>query len=172
MALVRIPYQMYFVRVLDVPSGFDKDSIPNGFDRYNRSKVEPNASVLRGWGPKELPKYQLRLRSDGQGWTSSLVRKTNRGCGRRMGGAADEWGVVRQTNGLRTIMSGLLGGGLAIQPYIYIYILKTPYGVPPPHPLELALVDALELAAVDVFHARIEEACLHHHPQNNFAILF
>ena len=28
-------------------------------------------------------------------------------------------------------------------------ILKTPYGVPPPHPLELAVVDPLELALVD-----------------------
>ena len=28
-------------------------------------------------------------------------------------------------------------------------LLKTPYGVPPPHPLELAVVDPLELALVD-----------------------
>ena len=27
--------------------------------------------------------------------------------------------------------------------------MKTPYGVPPPHPLELAVVDPLELALVD-----------------------
>ena len=32
----------------------------------------------------------------------------------------------------------------------YISLLKTPYGVPPPNPLELALVDPLELAMVDV----------------------
>ena len=32
---------------------------------------------------------------------------------------------------------------------VHLNLLKTPYGVPPPHPLGAALVDPLELALVD-----------------------
>ena len=33
--------------------------------------------------------------------------------------------------------------------FLLLLLLKTPYGVPPPHPLGAALVDPLELALVD-----------------------